>query len=359
MRKQSLLPVAAALIAAACAHGGVPLPSPPAATASEAADVARGEAIVRNVAVCGGCHAAGEGNPDGPLSGGHEFRDWRVGTVRASNLTPDKETGLGTWSDAEIVRAIRTGVRKDGRLLAPAMPYVWFNEMSDADAFAVARYLRSLPPVSNPVRQDFNLLFRIGKTFLLRPAPAGQVAGTPRGATPEYGAYLSQHAGLCAECHTPRGGLKDEADRSRLFAGSAHPPKGFPANPSNLTPDAATGIGSWSEEAFVQTIRTGVDPRGVHLHPFMPWHQNARMTDDDLRAIYRFLRTVPAIRNEVPRKSAPAADLATSPLKAKAFFARQKKISRPLVISDRSVSDMPGVQGLPTLLVLDRQPTFA
>lgn len=291
-----------ALAVTACAHVDVPLPRPPVASATAAADVARGEYLVRNVAVCGGCHAAGEGNPDGPLSGGHEFRNWRLGVARASNLTPDAETGLGTWTDAEIVRAIRNGVRKDGRVLAPVMPYAWFADMSDADAFAVARYLKSLPPVKQAVRQDFNLVFRLGKLFLIRPTPARPVAEPLRGATASYGAYLSQHAGLCAECHTPRGGLKDEADRTRLFAGSA--PKDFPANPSNLTPDATTGIGSWSEDAFVQTIRTGVNPSGVPLHPFMPWHQNGRMTDDDLRAIYRFLRTVPAVRNAVPRRAA-------------------------------------------------------
>lgn len=292
--------VVLALLTFACAHTNVPLPPVPSGVVT---DPARGEYLVRNVGVCGGCHAAGEGKPDGPLSGGHEFRDWRVGVARASNLTNDDETGLGTWTEAEIVRALRSGVRKDGRLLAPVMPYAFFNAMSDADAFAIARYLKSQAPVKNPVRQDFNLAFRIGRVLLLHPAPARTVAEVPRAATAEYGGYLSQHVGLCAECHTPRAGIKAEADLRRLFAGSAHPPKGFPANPSNLTPDAATGIGNWSEEAFVQTIRTGVNPKGEHLHPFMPWHQNGRMTDDDLRAIDRFLRTVPAIRNEVPRRA--------------------------------------------------------
>jgi mono/diheme cytochrome c family protein len=291
-----------AVVAMACAHGQqqVPLPVPPAASSDAQSDVARGEYIVRNVAVCGGCHAAEEGKPDGPLSGGHEFRDWRIGTARASNLTPDNATGLGTWTEAEIVRAIRTGVRKDGRLLAPVMPYAWLNGMSDGDAFAVARYLKTLPPVSNPVRQDFNLAFRVGKVFFLRPKPAGSIASPAHAATAEYGGYVSQHVGLCGECHTPRTGIRAEADTSRLFAGTAQQ-KDFPANPSNLTPDT-TGIASWSEADFVQTIRTGVNPHGVHLHPFMPWHQNSRMSDDDLRAIYLFLRTVPPIHNEVPRR---------------------------------------------------------
>jgi cytochrome c553 len=293
-----VLVAALVVVAGACGHSQVPLPAAPRVMASDAAS--RGEYIVRNVAVCGGCHSASERDPDGPLSGGREFRDWRIGIARASNLTPDNDTGLGTWSDAEIVRAIRNGQRKDGRLLAPVMPYEWFHEMSDDDAFAVARYLKSLPPVRNAVNQSPSIAFKIGKLFL-GPKPAMSATAPPRAATAEYGGYLSQHVGLCAECHTPRGGLRSEPDKSRLFAGMANPPKGFPAKPSNLTPDA-TGIAKWTEADFLQTIHTGVTPDGDHLHPFMPWQQNRRMTDDDLRAIYRFLRTVPPIHNEIPEE---------------------------------------------------------
>ncbi|HEX8173100.1 MAG TPA: c-type cytochrome [Thermoanaerobaculia bacterium] len=264
------------------------------------AQVARGEYLVRNVAVCGGCHSSDLKNPDGPLAGGREFRQWRLGTARASNLTNDDATGLGTWSEDEIVRALRTGVRKDGRLLAPVMPYGWFNRMSDDDARAIARYLKSLPPQSNAVRQHFNLIYKIGKALFLRPKPAISASAPPRAATAEYGAYLSQHAGLCAECHTPRTAIRAEPKMQMLFAGATV--KDFPANPSNLTPDEQTGIGRWSEDDFVKAIRTGVTPEGEQLHPFMPWHQNGRMTDDDLRAIYRFLRTVPPRRHEVARK---------------------------------------------------------
>ena len=295
---------AALVIAVAgCSHSQIPLPTPP--PASSSGSVARGEYIVRNVAVCGGCHGASERDPDSPLSGGREFRDWRIGIARASNLTPDNDTGLGTWSEAEIVRAIRNGQRKDGRLLAPVMPYEWFHEMSDDDAFAVAHYLKSLPPVRNAVMQSPSIAFKIGKLFL-GPQPAISATAPPRAATAEYGSYLSQHVGLCAECHTPRGGIRSTPDKSRLFAGMAKPPKGFPANPSNLTPDA-TGIAKWSEGDFLQTIHSGVTPDGDHLHPFMPWRQNRRMTDDDLRAIYRFLRTVPPIHNVVPDKPAAPA----------------------------------------------------
>src|SRR5437870_2966633 len=148
----------ALLITAGCRHTNVPLPASAPATAGDTS-VVRGEYIVRNVAVCGSCHGANH-EADGPLSGGMEFHDWRIGTARASNLTSDAETGLGTWSEAEIVRALRSGVAKDGRLLAPVMPYEWFNEMSDDDAFAVARYLKSLAPVRNAVQQSPNLAFK-------------------------------------------------------------------------------------------------------------------------------------------------------------------------------------------------------
>jgi hypothetical protein len=107
---------------------------------------------------------------------------------------------------------------------------------------------------------------------------------------------------LCADCHTPREGIRQEHDRSRLFAGDATPPSGFPANPSNLTPDVKTGIGLWTEADFVRALRTGVTPAGDTLDPFMPWQQLKRMTDDDLRAIWLYLKSLPPISNEVPRR---------------------------------------------------------
>lgn len=288
-----------------CRHAQVPLPILPAKGAAEVAALrARGESIVRNVSVCGGCHA-GKGEPDGPLSGGREFKDWRIGIARAANLTPDPETGLGGWSDADIVRALRNGQRRDGRLLAPVMPYEWFHEMADDDALAVAHYLRGLEPIRNAVKQSPSIWFKVGKLLFLRPKPARSQSAPPRAATAEYGGYLAQHVGLCADCHTPRSGIRQSPDKSRLFAGSSNPPKGFPQNPANITPDPETGIGMWSEDDFLRTLRTGVSRRGFTLDPFMPWRQLRRMSDDDLRAIYRYLRTLRPIRNAVRRRTAP------------------------------------------------------
>lgn len=285
-----------------CQHSRVPLPALPQAGPG---DSARGSYIVRDVSVCGNCHAAEpKRDVDGPLSGGMEFRNWRIGTARAANLTPDAVTGLGAWSHAEIVRALRNGLSRDGRLLAPVMPYEWFHRMSDRDALAVAVYLKSLPPVRHEVRQSPNFWFKLGRALFLGPKPPVTASAPPRGATAEYGGYLARHVGLCADCHTPRTGLMLKWDQSRLFAGTSDPPKGFPANPSNLTPDVETGIGRWSEEDFLRALRTGVNPQGRSLHPFMPWRQIGRMPDQDLRAIYRFLRTLRPIRNEVARRPA-------------------------------------------------------
>jgi mono/diheme cytochrome c family protein len=300
--------IAAALVVAACGGGHVPLPNlaPTTSSADPAALVRRGEYLVRNVSVCGHCHAANpQQSPDGALSGGMSFSNWRLGTVRASNLTPDSASGLGTWSLPEIVRAIRNGQDREGHLLAPVMPYEWLSGLSDEDATAIAVYLQSLPPVSNRLRNRPNLIYRMAKVLFLHPAQTTGGTAPPRGPTAEYGHYLANSVGLCADCHTPRGGLQQSPNRHRLYAGDASPPKGFPANPSNLTPDTATGIGRWSEEDFLRTLRTGINPQGDTLHPFMPWREYRRMTDDDLRAIYRYLRTLPPMRNEVPRR-APA-----------------------------------------------------
>lgn len=281
----------------ACSGRQPPLPDLPRATDTPAL-LARGEYIVRNVAVCGHCHAASpQEDPDGPLSGGMEFRNWRTGTIRASNLTPDSATGIGAWTDAELVRAIRTGQHRSDRVLAPVMPYPWFHGMSDEDALAVVRYLKSLEPVRHRVENDPNLVFEIGQLFFLRPEDAPAGTAPPRGPTPAYGRYLANHVALCGDCHTPRTGLLSTPDLDRRFAGQPDPPGGFPAKPDNLTPDPATGIGNWTEEDFVRTLRTGINPRGDTLHAFMPWRQFSRMTRDDLVAIYRYLRTLEPIRS--------------------------------------------------------------
>jgi mono/diheme cytochrome c family protein len=319
MASRPARPVAAAfatVLVVTCGGGTVALPDlQPAATGDTTGLVARGEYVVRTVAVCGHCHAADpQEDPDGPLSGGMAFSGWRLGTMRASNITPDSATGIGDWSEAHIVRAIRTGEDAEDEVLAPVMPYAWFHGMSDRDALAVARYLMSRPPVHNEVDNDPNIVYHLASFFFLGPEDSpGSVDAPPAGPSAEYGRYLAHHVGLCADCHTPRGGVRAQPDLDRLFAGQSDPPSGFPARPSNLTPDSATGIGLWSEADFVRTLRTGVDPEGDSLHPFMPWRQVGRMREDDLRAIYRYLRTLPPIEHRIPGEPIEPQGAAQSP----------------------------------------------
>lgn len=299
---RSLFILAAMLSMVSCS-GGTPAPSgiAPAPDADPEDLVARGEYIVRAAAVCGHCHAADpQKDPDGALSGGYAFRNWRLGTIRAANITPDSITGIGKWTDADIVRALRTGEDREREVLAPVMPYAWFHDLSDYDALAVARYLKSQPPVHNLVDSDPNLVFEAAQALFLQPIDDPRPRAPAPGPTAQYGRYLANHVALCADCHTPRGGLQNDTDRDHLFEGDDD--SAFPANPANLTPDTATGIGKWSEEDFLRTLRTGVNPAGDSLHAFMPWRQVGRMTDDDLRAIYRYLRTLRPVRHEIPEK---------------------------------------------------------
>jgi len=296
-RGASKILIAASVLAPACGSGRTEAPEPIAIDTTGL--VARGEYIVRNVAVCGHCHAAQAAqDADGPLSGGMAFRNWRLGAIRASNLTPDSATGLARWGEGDIITATRRGLRRDGQVLAPVMPYHWYNGMSDRDAAAVARYLKSQAPVRNEVDSDPNVVFLLGRFLFIQPERDRRIADIPRSMTEQYGEYLAVHVATCVDCHTPRGGIMAMPRTNRLFAGSED--KDFPANPSNITPDSASGIGTWSEADFIRTIRTGVNPSGRKLHPFMPWQQYRRMTDADLRTIYAYLRSVRPIRNEVP-----------------------------------------------------------
>lgn len=303
IRRALVVGISGTFALAGCGGGDVPLPALSPSTVGDTTGLtARGEYLVRSVAVCGHCHSADPRNADGPLSGGRAFSNWRLGTIRASNLTPDPETGLGSWSEAQIVRAIRSGLDNDGRLLAPVMPYEWFRGMSERDALAIARYLKSQPPVRNPVRNSPNLVYRAARVFVLGPRPPTATVAPRPAADAEYGRYFANHVSLCADCHTPRGGLQNAWDMGRLFAGDAS--SSFPANPANLTPDDETGIGRWSEDDFLRTLRTGINPQGDTLHPFMPWRELRRIREDDQRAIYRYLRTLRAIRNPIPEKEA-------------------------------------------------------
>ncbi len=262
------------------------------------ATVERGRRLVYGAAHCVDCHgdparvehrASGE---EIPLSGGFEWH-LPLGTIRAPNITPDRQTGIGRYRDEELARVLRHGVGPDGRALLPFMP---FADLSDEDLRAVISYVRTRPPVRHEVpRPDWNVLGTVVKAFVLEPTgPSRPIRSSVEvGPTVEYGRYLANDVGNCAGCHTQRD-LRTGAYVGTRFAGGmraeSHVDPSVVFVSPNLTPDPAEGrLNGWTEDAFIARFRRG---RLVPTSP-MPWTSFSTMTDDELRAIYRYLKTLP------------------------------------------------------------------
>lgn len=277
----------------------------------DAQTVARGEFLYNYSNLCWSCHGLeGSYRSSEPQAGGRPFDLSNAGPgfglFYATNLTPDPETGIGAWSDGELVRAIREGVNREGRLILPVMPYQFAHGMSDEDALALVAYIRSLAPVRHVVLpNEPTFAYRaLGALGILKPEPAitAPVVAPAKGVTVEYGEYLAWRTSGCAECHMPRNMNTGELDFTRPLAGALAPitEEGISASASNLTPDAATGIGQWTEEQFMTAMRTGQRPDGTVMFPFMPWPSFSRWTDDDLKAVWLYLRTLPKADHKVP-----------------------------------------------------------
>jgi mono/diheme cytochrome c family protein len=282
-------------------------PFPPVAASADPAVIERGRYLVRDVANCWSCHGdparheAAEAGTDVPLSGGYEF-NIPPGHFYARNLTPDPETGLGHVPDGAIARALRHGIGPDGRAL---LPFMEMQGLSDDDLVAVVSYLRTLPPVRNPVPPHrFNLLGQIVRaTVLANPVgPRTQPAReAPRGAMIETGQYLVESVANCWSCHTQRNPATGAIAGPMLggatgFEDPFHPGRTW--SPPNITNEPATGrLARFTEDTFVARFRTG---RVIPGSP-MPWEGYRRMAEDDLRAIYRYLKTAPpAVRDVGP-----------------------------------------------------------
>jgi mono/diheme cytochrome c family protein len=260
--------------------------------------IERGRYLAYGLAHCVDCHAnpgdraAKERGEQVPLSGGQEFR-LPVGVIRARNITPDQETGIGRYTDPEIARILRYGVHADGRVVLPFMP---FANLADDDLVALISFLRSQKPVRHLVPpQEPNLLGKAVLAFVL--TPQGPSEPLRRSFAPEpsaeYGRYLALNVGNCVKCHT-RIDMRTGKYAGPLFAGGAeHAAEGNPQKKyisPNLTPDPRWGwLNGWSEDAFVGRFRAGP----VHTDSPMPWRAFRNVSDNDARAIYRFLRTLP------------------------------------------------------------------
>ncbi|WP_436639330.1 c-type cytochrome [Microbaculum sp. FT89] len=252
----------------------------------------RGTYLMNGPAACANCHSPinADGTPvPGKELSGRLVDDNEAFTAYGSNLTPDEETGIGAWTDEQIITAIREGKRPDGTIIGPPMPIGLYRGISDADARAIVAYLRALPPVKNAVPKS---TYRISLPPSYGP-PVGEVASPEPGATAEYGAYLAGPVAHCMECHTPMGPQgPDFANRLGAGGFEFHGPWGVSVT-SNLTPHE-DGIAGYSDEDLVAMITTGTRPDGTRMLPPMGYGYYANIKQDDLKAIIAYLRTLPA-----------------------------------------------------------------
>ena len=275
---------------------------PAAAAAANEDAVMRGEYLVR-AGGCFSCHTAAGGKK---LAGGRAFST-PFGTFYSPNITPDPETGIGHWTDAQFLRALREGVRPDGANYFPVFPYPSFTGITDSDALAIKAYLFSLPPVhcenrTHDVRFPFSWRFLQTGWKLLFFTPGPFQPAADRSVSYNRGAYLITALAHCGECHTPRNFLGAARSGQRL-AGTLDGPDGQLV--PNITPDPDTGIGKWEKEDVIELLRTGTTPEQSKVKGAMRETIDdglKYLSDSDLEAIADYVFAQPAIFHDVSRK---------------------------------------------------------
>jgi mono/diheme cytochrome c family protein len=267
--------------------------------------VKRGEYLAK-AADCMVCHTA-PGGAD--YAGGLAF-PLPFGTLYSTNITADKDTGIGNYSDQDFLDAVQRGIRKDGARLYPAMPYTSYTFMTDADVLAIKAYLLSLPAVPRqnqrdtlqfPFNQRWSMIF-----WSLAFNPNTRFApNTEKGAEWNRGAYIAEALAHCGDCHTPRN-LAFALDNRRKFGGAVA--AGWRAY--DITSDKGTGIGSWSdEEVFAYLAKGHATGRGTASGPMGEAvdHSFSQMDPADIRALVTYLRSIPAVASSEPATIAPPA----------------------------------------------------
>ncbi len=271
------------------------------------ARLARGEYLVEGVAHCFQCHSPHDmSNAALPIVDGMKGAGWwmddlpGLGKVVAPNITPDRETGIGSWTDDEIARAIREGVSRDGSALFPIMPYENFRHMTDEDLASVVVYLRSIAPVRNVLSRTA-LEFPLSRIVNTMPVPLeGSVPEPPAASRGEYLAGLSE----CRTCHSAA--VQGAPVPGLTFGGGfMFKPVGMetPVYSVNITSDPS-GIAHYDYALFEQALRTGRLP-GRQLSGIMPYAQLARLTDEDLRAIFDYIKAQPPVQHRLSNTDEP------------------------------------------------------
>lgn len=272
----------------------------------------RGKYLAEHVAGCIDCHSTRDWSKfAGPLvegtegKGGFEFNEEMgfPGLLVSSNITP---AALGDWSDGEILRAITSGVSKDGKVLFPLMPYTSLNKLSKEDAYSIVAYIRTLQPVQTNHPQT-DIAFPVSMFIRSAPQDYTPAPEPDTSNSVEYGKYLATIAG-CQGCHTPMD--KGQPIEGMEFAGGEEfklPGFGI-VRSANITPHEETGIGYWDKEIFVDKFKYYGDSTHVHqevkeneFQTVMAWHDYAGMKTKDLEAVYDYLRTLKPIPNATER----------------------------------------------------------
>lgn len=275
--------------------------------------IEKGRYLAHYVTGCIDCHSQRDFSQfSGPVVAGTEGMGGEVfgenvglpGVVYARNITSDTAYGIGTWSDEEVATAITKGISKRGDTLFPVMPYYHFNTMSREDVNNIVAYIRTLKPINEKIK-DRKLFIPISTAY--GPLPSNDIASNKKPPVSEmvqYGGYIV-NAAACMDCHTVMD--KGKFVIEKMFAG------GFMFNmdefkvvSANITPDSTTGIGKWTEEMFVDKFKSYKDPVNYRTDPgkqntVMPWTLFAQMDEFDLKAVYRYLRTIPPVKHLVTK----------------------------------------------------------
>ena len=287
-------------------------PAPDLKLAYTSERIERGRYLANSVTVCMDCHSTRDWSKfagplvEGTLGKGGELFDQKEGfpgVFYSKNITP---TGISRYTDGELLRVITTGVTKEGRALFPVMPYNHYGKMDPEDIMSIIAYIRTLTPQQNQIPEpapDFPMNFIINTI----PVKADPQKIPPKSDTLAYGAYLV-NACSCIECHT-------QVDKGKIipeFAFSGGREFSFPdgsiVRSANMTPDKETGIGNWTEEIFLGRFKTYSDSTyhsptvaTGEYNSIMPWNMYSRMNKEDLSSIYRYIKSVKAIRNKVTK----------------------------------------------------------
>lgn len=275
------------------------------------AQIERGQYLFNHVSACVDCHSKRDWSRyAGPLVAGTEGAGGALfgeslglpGNVYAKNITP---AALGTWSDAEVLRAMTEGVNKDGVALFPIMPYQNFSQLTEEDAKSIIAYLRTLKPIARDIPKR-DLHFPVNFIVNTIPQQTRLATTVNKADSVQYGKYLTTIAG-CEDCHTQRTKTGKRLEELAFAGGVKFPMPAGVVRSANITPDSVAGIGTWNKDDFVGAFKKHAGPDAPvavgekDMNTMMPWTFYAHMKESDLAAIYDYLRTVKPVSKPVEK----------------------------------------------------------